>query len=225
MTARSKSITCQSSDEPSPQRQLIDRLRFILAIIATMASALRRSTSCSPPTIRSALFFAFRVARSRAGRCSGSSCCASAWAEPWAWPLAIAIVTFAYLFVAAAGVASPTGEYVTTAFLFVGAALLTATVLPWGLAPQCVTVGGRRAGSGGGDSWTDGTLAALTTDPAAVVMMGFVLSARDRARVRALPIGPPPRARGTPPRRDRGARAQRRARAPRGGAHRGAAQR
>src|SRR5262245_59645178 len=60
--------------------------------------------------------------------------------EAFARPLTIAIVSFAYLFVAAAGMASPTGEYVTTAILFVGAALLTAAVLPWGLWPQCLTV-------------------------------------------------------------------------------------
>jgi PAS domain S-box-containing protein len=88
----------------------------------------------------------------------------------------IAIVAFAYLLVAAAGVASPTGEYVTTAMLFVGAALVTATVLPWGPGPQCVTVAVGAVALIGVILWTDGTLAALTTDPAAVGMMGFALS-------------------------------------------------
>jgi PAS domain S-box-containing protein len=108
--------------------------------------------------------------------------------EAWAWPLTIAIVAFAYLFVAAAGMASPTGEYLTTAFLFVGAALLTATVLPWGWRPQGVTVAVGAVALMAAILRTDGSLAALTTDPAAVVMMGFVLSvviAREFERYRS----------------------------------------
>ena len=52
----------------------------------------------------------------------------------YAWPLALGIVSSAYLLTALAGMVSPTHEYVTTAVLFVGAALTTATVMPWGLA-------------------------------------------------------------------------------------------
>jgi PAS domain S-box-containing protein len=98
------------------------------------------------------------------------------WVETWAWPLAIAIVAFAYLHVAAAGVASPTGEYVTTAILFVGAALLTATVLPWGLGPQCATVAVGAAALTAAILRKDGSLAVIATDPGAVVVMGFLLS-------------------------------------------------
>src|SRR6185369_16545807 len=93
-----------------------------------------------------------------------------------AWPLTVAIVTCAYLIVAAAGVVSPTGEYATTAILFVGAALLTATVLPWGLWPQCVTVLVGAAALAAVILWRDGSIRVLATDPAAVVVMGFVLS-------------------------------------------------
>lgn len=163
-----------SSGEPSPQRQLIDRLRFILAIIATMASAfaLDEVFTADHPL---GLFFAFRVLGALLALL-GYLVLRRPWADSEAWPLAIAIVTFAYLFVAAAGLASPTGEYATTAFLFVGAALLTATVLPWGLPSQCFTAGVGALALGAVIRWTDGSLAALTTDPAAVVMMGFVLS-------------------------------------------------
>jgi PAS domain S-box-containing protein len=73
--------------------------------------------------------------------------------------------------------ASPTGEYVTTAMLFVGAALLTATVLPWGLGPQCGTVAIGAIALIAAILRKDGSLAVLATDPAAVVLMGFVLSA------------------------------------------------
>jgi len=40
----------------------------------------------------------------------------------YAWPLALSVVSVAYLLTALAGMVSPTHEYVTTAVLFVGAA-------------------------------------------------------------------------------------------------------
>lgn len=164
----------QPADELPLGRQLIDRLRFILAIIASMAFLF----------VLDELFTAEHVGAFLAFRAAGVALPLIAfftlrqqWAEAWAWPLTIAIVAFAYLFVAAAGMASPTGEYLTTAFLFVGAALLTATMLPWGLGPQCLTVAVGALALTAVILWTDGNLAALTTDPAAVVIMGFVLSA------------------------------------------------
>jgi PAS domain S-box-containing protein len=165
----------QSGDEPSLQRQLIDRLRFILAIIASMASlfVVDEMVTADHPL---GVFFALRVA-GVALSLLGFFVLRQRWTEAWAWPLTIAIVAFAYLFVAAAGVASPTGEYATTAFLFVGAATLTATALPWGLGPQCLTVAIGAVALAAAILWKDGTLAALTTDPAAVVMMGFAFSA------------------------------------------------
>jgi PAS domain S-box-containing protein len=176
----------QSGAEPSLQRELIDRLRFILAVIASMASLFVLAALLTAERPLGA-FFAFR--------CAGVVLPLTAffalrmrWAETWAWPLTIGIVDFAYLLVAAAGLASPTGEYVTTAILFVGAALLTAAVLPWGLAPQCATVGVGALALTAVIVWKDGTLAVLKSDPAAVVMMGFVLSlviAREFARHRS----------------------------------------
>ena len=165
----------QWADEPSLQRQLLDRLRFILLVIASM-SALFVVDELLTADHPFGAFLAFRasgvalplitvfVLRQR-------------WAEAWAWPLTIGIVAAAYPFVAAAGLASPTGEYVTTAILFVGAALFTAAVLPWGLGPQCATVAVGALSLAAAILWKDGTLAAVTSDPASVVMMGFVLSA------------------------------------------------
>lgn len=164
----------QSNDEPSLQRQLIDRLRFILGVIASMASLFvidELATADHPLGI----FFAFRVA-GVVLPLAGFFVLRRRWAEACAWPLTTAIVAFAYLFVAAAGLASPTGEYATTAILFVGAALLTAAVLPWGLWPQCLTVTVGAVALAAAVLWKDGTLAAVTSDPAMVVMMGFVLS-------------------------------------------------
>jgi PAS domain S-box-containing protein len=159
----------------SPSRQLIDRLRFVLAVIASMAAlfVLDELFTAAHPL---GVFFALRVG-GVVLPLTGCVVLRHAWAERRALPLTVAIVAFCYLYVAAAGLASPTGEYITTAILFVGAALLTATVLPWGLWPQCVTVAVGAVALTAVILWTDGTLAIATTDPAAVVGMGLVLSA------------------------------------------------
>ena len=164
-----------STGEASLQRQLIERLRFVLTVIATMAAlfVLDDLLSGTQPL---GPFFAFRVAGVVLPLLAVVLLRRPA-LEVWAWPVSMAMVAFAYLFVAAAGTASPSGEYLTTAILFVGAALLTATLLPWGLGPQAATVTIGALALAGVIRWTDGSFAALTTDPAAVVMMGFVLSA------------------------------------------------
>src|SRR5215475_13772276 len=96
--------TNQWADEPSLQRQLLDRLRFILLVIASMSAlfVLDELLTADHPF---GAFLAFRasgvalplitvfVLRQR-------------WAEAWAWPLTIGIVAAAYPFVAAAGLAS-----------------------------------------------------------------------------------------------------------------------
>lgn len=164
-----------SDDLASSPRQLIDRLRFVLAVIASMAAlfVLDELFTAAHPL---GTFFVLRVG-GVALPLIGCVVLRHSWAERRALALAVAIVGFCYLYVAAAGLASPTGEYVTTAILFVGAALLTATVLPWGLWPQCATVVIGTVALAAVILWTDGTLAVATTDPAAVVLMGFVLSA------------------------------------------------
>jgi PAS domain S-box-containing protein len=105
----------------------------------------------------------------------------------YAWPLALSVVSVAYLLTALAGMVSPTHEYVTTAVLFVGAALTTATVLPWGLAAQGGTVLVGAALLGAAVLAKDGNLAVAATDPGAAVMMAFLLSlltARELQRYR-----------------------------------------
>jgi PAS domain S-box-containing protein len=109
------------------------------------------------------------------------------WVHRYAWPLALSLVSVAYLMTALAGMVSPTHEYVTTAVLFVGAALTTATVLPWGVAAQGATVLIGATLLGIAVLLRDGDLAVVATDPGAAVMMAFLLSlltARELQRYR-----------------------------------------
>jgi len=98
------------------------------------------------------------------------------WVYQYAWPLAIGIVIAAYLLTALAGMVSPTGEYATTAVLFVGAALTTATIMPWGVGAQGVTVLVAASVLGVAVLLKDGNFDVVTTDPGAAVMMAFLLS-------------------------------------------------
>jgi PAS domain S-box-containing protein len=165
----------ESSDEPSLQCQLIDRFRFLLLVIASMSAffAIDELLTANHPL---GPFLALRVGGVALSLVT-FFILRQRWVEAWATPMTIAMVATAYVYVAVAGIASPTGEYVTTAILFVGAALVTATVLPWGLGPQCATVAVGALSLLAVIAWRDRNLDALTTDPAAVVMMGFVLSA------------------------------------------------
>src|SRR5262249_8094552 len=165
----------RSGDEPRAERALIDRLRFILAVIATMASVFVVDDLVTPGHSLGA-FFAFRVAGVILPL-TGFFALRRPWAHRWPRELSVGIVAFAYLFVASAGMASPTGEYATTAFLFVGAALLTATVLPWGLGPQVVTVSLGASALLGVIVRKDGSFHALATDPPALLLIGFLLPA------------------------------------------------
>jgi len=98
------------------------------------------------------------------------------WVYQYAWPLALGIVISAYLLTALAGMVSPTHEYVTTAVLFVGAALTTATIMPWGPGAQGLTVLVGATVLGVGVLLKDGDLGVVATDPGAAVMMAFLLS-------------------------------------------------
>ena len=109
------------------------------------------------------------------------------WAVRRAWPVSVGIVVLAYLLTAASGMVSPSREYTTTAVLFVGAALTTATIVPWGVWPQCATVAVGLAALTVAIFWADGNLHAAVTDPVVAALVGFVLSvvmAREVARYR-----------------------------------------
>jgi PAS domain S-box-containing protein len=162
------------SSARSARQHLIDRLRFILLICAVVAfgftlrelvenwSGLGVQFGLRLCGITLALIGLFVLKRP--------------WALRWAWPLATGIIGFAYVLTAVAGMVSPTHEYVTTAVLFVGAALTTATVMPWGFGPQFATVTVGAIALAAGVWWKDGDLAVLASDPGAAVVMAFVLS-------------------------------------------------
>src|SRR5262245_57694187 len=121
----------------SRRRQLLDRIRLILLICAVVASGF---------AVREALRGPHELGAQLAVRLFGIGLALVGfvalkrdWVVRWAWTLAVAIVALSYFLTALAGFLSPTQEYVTTAVLFVGAALTTATIVPWGLYAQCAT--------------------------------------------------------------------------------------
>src|SRR5262249_32014006 len=60
------------------------------------------------------------------------------WALRRAWALSILVISIAYLVTAADRIVTHGGEYHTTALLFVGAALTTGALMPWGVAAQVI---------------------------------------------------------------------------------------
>jgi signal transduction histidine kinase len=109
------------------------------------------------------------------------------WGPRGARRLSIALVALAYVMTAVSGMMSPSREYATTAVLFTTASLATATLLPWGLGAQLVTV------TVGGILllvavlWSDGNLWVASSDPAMAVVMGLglsVVAARELQRYR-----------------------------------------
>jgi PAS domain S-box-containing protein len=158
----------------STRRHLVERLRFILLICAVLASCFAAREALSGPYPLGAQFAIRLLGIGLA--IIALAVLKSSWTLRWAWPLAIGIISFAYLITASAGIVSPTHEYATTAMLFVGAGLVTATVMPWGLGPQSVTVLAGVSALAVGVIWKDGNLDVLATDPGAAMVMAFLLS-------------------------------------------------
>jgi signal transduction histidine kinase len=98
------------------------------------------------------------------------------WAVRYARPLCVGIVALGYVMTAFSGMASASREYATTAVLFVGAALTTATIMPWGLRPQTVTAMIGALCLAAAVWWSDGNLRQLNSDPGAAVVVCLVLS-------------------------------------------------
>jgi len=100
--------------------------------------------------------------------------------RPWAarrasW-LSILVVSTAYVVTAIDRMISHGGEYQTTTVLFVGAALTTAAIVPWGLGAQVATVTVGAASLAVAVFLHDGTIGAVSRDPAAAVGIAFLLS-------------------------------------------------
>jgi signal transduction histidine kinase len=98
------------------------------------------------------------------------------WAVRRARLLTAGIVALAYGLTALSGMSAPSREYATTAVLFVGAALTTATIMPWGLWPQIVTTAVGALCLIAAVCWSDGNLQQLASDPGAAVVICFAIS-------------------------------------------------
>ena len=108
-----------------------------------------------------------------------------------ALPLSLATIFVAYALTALSGMASPSREYDTTAVLFVGGALTTATLLPWGLWPQIVTVAWGGAWLCAAVAWSEGDLYSVVQDPDAAVIIALGISlvtAREVQRYRVASV-------------------------------------
>ncbi|MBI4517329.1 MAG: sensor histidine kinase [Deltaproteobacteria bacterium] len=98
------------------------------------------------------------------------------WVRRHALAVSLLVVAMAYLMTAISGIVSPSREYQTTAVLFVGAALTTATLLPWGVWLQAASVLYGAVLLGAAVWRADGNLQVLLDDPGAAVAVGFVIS-------------------------------------------------
>jgi signal transduction histidine kinase len=100
----------------------------------------------------------------------------TAWAVRHAWTLAIAAVSAAYVLTSIGRATTVSGEYITTSILFVGAALVTGTIIPWGLWAQAFTVGVAATSLLAAVWHRDHSLAIAAPDAAVAVVVGFSLS-------------------------------------------------
>jgi C4-dicarboxylate-specific signal transduction histidine kinase len=98
------------------------------------------------------------------------------WAFRRAWRLSILIVSIGYLLTGADRILAHGGDYQTTTLLFVGAALTTGAIMPWGVAAQVITVSVAASILGLAVWLHDGSLFALPRDPATAVGIAFLLS-------------------------------------------------
>ena len=100
----------------------------------------------------------------------------SPWAVRHAWFVTITVVSVAYMMTSLGRALTVSGEYATTSILFVGAALITATIIPWGIWVQAFTVAVGTASLAAAIWYKDHSLGILASDAAVAVMVGFGLS-------------------------------------------------
>jgi C4-dicarboxylate-specific signal transduction histidine kinase len=98
------------------------------------------------------------------------------WARRRAWGLSIVVISIGYVLTGADRIVSHEGEYQTTTLLFVGAALTTGAIMPWGIVAQALTVSVAAIVLVVAVVLHDGTLASVSRDPATAVMIAFALS-------------------------------------------------
>ncbi len=98
------------------------------------------------------------------------------WARRRAWGLSLLVIVIGYLLTGADRIVSHGGEYHTTALLFVGAALTTGAILPWGIVAQLASVVVATGMLLAAVFLHDGNLGVLARDPAVAVAIAFTLS-------------------------------------------------
>ena len=86
--------------------------------------------------------------------------------------MAILVVSICYVFTATDRILSHGGEYQTTTVLFVGAALTTAAIVPWGVLAQLTTVMVGAVSLIVAVILHDGSLGSVSRDPAVDVGRG-----------------------------------------------------
>ena len=90
--------------------------------------------------------------------------------------MAITAVSVAYVLTTIGRATTVSGEYVTTSILFVGAALVTGTIIPWGLWAQAFTVGIAATSLLAAVWYRDRSFAIAAPDAAVAVVVGLSLS-------------------------------------------------
>src|SRR5262245_17519284 len=98
------------------------------------------------------------------------------WVVPRTWVIAVFVVSVCYIVTAADRILLPDREYHTTALLFVGAAMTTSVIIPWGVLGQLITVAVGAVCMLVAIYARDGSLAAVASDPSAAVVIAFLLS-------------------------------------------------
>jgi C4-dicarboxylate-specific signal transduction histidine kinase len=153
---------------------LVRRVRFILAmcIIGAITYALLDLATLRAAALPSVAFKLLGISLSL----MAMIVVGQPWAVRRARLMAILVVSICYLFTATDRIFSHGGEYQTTTVLFVGAALTTATLVPWGVLAQLATITVAAASLIVAVILHDGSLGAVSRDPAAAVTIAFMLS-------------------------------------------------
>ncbi len=163
-----------------PERSLLSRgllvrrtrLVLLMCVAGAATFSLLDLLAWRPELLRTFLFKLF-----------GITCAVVTYAlmgRPWvlrrAWGLSVLVISIGYLLTGADRIVGHGGEYQTTTLLFVGAALTTGAIMPWGVLAQLITVTIAASILGSAILLHDGTLAAVNRDPATAVAIAFLLS-------------------------------------------------
>ena len=169
------------------RRLLVRRVRFILTmcIIGATTYALLDLATLGLSALPSIAFKLLGVSLSLLA----TIVIGQPWAVRRARLVAIVVVSVCYVFTATDRILSHGGEYQTTTVLFVGAALTTATLVPWGVLAQLSTVVVGAISLIVAVILHDGSLGSVSRDPAAAVTIAFLLSLIASSEVNSYRLG------------------------------------